>query len=106
MSLHSGRIIAKLGPKKEVGTLNQGLQKKDRGVGAQQWYQSQLDPEEKGLEMNKEKGAELPLDSTPTFEGPTKVLFLYVRGTRAKPNDIKSAGDFWLVSIADNTLSV
>ena len=48
--------------------------------------------------MNIEKEAELPLDSTPTFEGPTKVLFRYLRGTRAKPNDIKSAGAFWLVS--------
>ena len=48
--------------------------------------------------MNKEKEAELPLHSTPTFEGPTKVPFRYMRVTPAKPNDVKSAGAFWLVS--------
>ena len=48
--------------------------------------------------MNKEKEAQLPLHSTPTFEGPTKVPFRYLRVTPAKPNDVKSAGAFWLVS--------
>ena len=72
--------------------------KKDKGIGAQQWYQSQLAPEDKGLEINKEKEAELPLHSTPTFEGPIKVPFRYLRVTPAKPNDVKPAGAFWLVS--------
>ena len=81
-----------------VSTLNQGQKQKRQGIGAQQWYQSQLAPEDKGLEINKEKEAELPLHSTPTFEGPIKVPFRYLRVTPAKPNDVKSAGAFWLAS--------